>query len=528
MSQSLSSFAKKLESIELKLQEHQDRVDKASTSYVSFSSNEFTIRDEHDNVLSHYTISEAPTLARFHAARGIRYHRLIMGPRGSGKSVACLHEIILMTIYSDPCVDGVKRARWLIGRRTYSELETTTIRTFEDWFKFEFIGHKGTKKPPRARLMFFDGKHRVEIEFIFMSFDTPDSAKQALSLELTGAYFNECNYIPQEVLNKIDGSITRYPARKMRKEGGTYHFGLLYDANAFPNYHPLYTRFMVEKHDNHEIFLQPGGMKEVEAGVFEENPEAENLRWLTEGYYKNMSIGKPFSFIRTQICNRFGEYEAGKACHPDYNQDIHSSEHIEINLDLPIYLGFDYGGTNACIVAQDTGHGLNIVKEFVNSVDSLSSFCYEVQEWLNVNCAGAEIKNCWGDPSNNKSISTATPSHDVVERVTGYKVVSAPSNVIKSRLEAVNLLLEKRLAGGKSSFLICRTKCPMLHAGMSGKYALEYKKVGDTSLPVEIPVKNEWSHPADALQYICLGHNDLSKRAKHQHISQDFKDLVGL
>lgn len=519
----LSKAKNTLEAAEFKLETLLKARENKTICNIYFESNNIIIKDG-SQILRSYSTDEAPTLERFHNARNDYFHRLVMGPRGSGKSVACCHEIILTTILSSPCKDGVKRSKWLVGRRTYGELETTTIRTFEYWFGLDVIGYKSTKKPPRAKLSFFDGVSPVEIEIIFMSFDTPDAAKQALSLELTGAYFNEASYISQEVLDKIDGSIGRYPEKAQKIEGGYYWHGILYDSNAFPDYHPFYQKFYIDKPEQHKLFLQPGGLIESERGVFEKNLKAENMKWLPENYYKRMSLGKTWSFIRTQICNQFGTYDAGKPCHPEYDKDLHSCDILPIDFDLPIWMGWDYGGVNACVIAQPRRNGLKVVKEFINTVDGLSSFVIEVKGWLRENCPGVIIEKSIGDPADNYSIETARYSNELVTRLLEVKTFAAKTNNIKARLEAVNTLIDRRNTDSRG-IEVSRSGCPVLHAGLSGKYELELKKVGDIALPVEKPKKNDYSHTADCLQYLSLEFLSVEKSHNNKP-SEKFMNLI--
>ena len=56
--------------------------------------------------------------------------RGIRGPFGSGKSTACVFEIMRRAREQPPGFDGVRRSRWAILRNTYPELRTTTIKTW--------------------------------------------------------------------------------------------------------------------------------------------------------------------------------------------------------------------------------------------------------------------------------------------------------------------------------------------------------------------------------------------------------------
>ena len=66
-----------------------------------------------------------PTPAQFHASNA--FVRGLVGPIGSGKSVACCMEVIRRGLEQAPGPDGVRRTRWAFIRQTYPELKSTTI-----------------------------------------------------------------------------------------------------------------------------------------------------------------------------------------------------------------------------------------------------------------------------------------------------------------------------------------------------------------------------------------------------------------
>ena len=60
--------------------------------------------------------------------------RVLMGPVGSGKSVASCFEIVRRASQQAPGQDGVRRSRAAVVRETVRQLTDTTIKTFLDWF----------------------------------------------------------------------------------------------------------------------------------------------------------------------------------------------------------------------------------------------------------------------------------------------------------------------------------------------------------------------------------------------------------
>ena len=59
--------------------------------------------------------------------------RGIRGPFGSGKSTACVMEILRRAKMQRIGTDGKRRSRWAVIRNTYPELKTTTIKTWHQW-----------------------------------------------------------------------------------------------------------------------------------------------------------------------------------------------------------------------------------------------------------------------------------------------------------------------------------------------------------------------------------------------------------
>ena len=60
--------------------------------------------------------------------------RVLMGPVGSGKSVASSFEVIRRASMQNKNSSGVRKTRVAIVRETARQLQDTTIKTFLDWF----------------------------------------------------------------------------------------------------------------------------------------------------------------------------------------------------------------------------------------------------------------------------------------------------------------------------------------------------------------------------------------------------------
>jgi len=116
--------------------------------------------------------------------------RVLMGPVGSGKSVTCSFEVIRRASLQKPDASGRRRSRWAIVRETARQLQDTTIKTFLDWFP---PGPCGQFMRTTKTYLFKVGD--VEAEIMFRALDDADDVANLNSLELTGAWFNECRDI---------------------------------------------------------------------------------------------------------------------------------------------------------------------------------------------------------------------------------------------------------------------------------------------------------------------------------------------
>ena len=75
-----------------------------------------------------YNTESVPTLARFMQSR--KHVRMAMGPFGSGKSTACVQELLQIALRQKPGEDGVRRTRFAVVRNSYPQLRDSTIRTW--------------------------------------------------------------------------------------------------------------------------------------------------------------------------------------------------------------------------------------------------------------------------------------------------------------------------------------------------------------------------------------------------------------
>lgn len=455
-----------------------------------------------EDVLIEY-IAE-PTARIFHNSPA--FVRAMMGPIGSGKTVACVQEILRIGMLQEPQRDGIRRTRWAVIRNTFPELKSTTIKTFLDWF--EPISSIIYSVPITAIIQFGD----VWIEVFFIALDKPKDVKKLKSLELTGIFINESSEIPKEVLDMATGRVARYPAKR---DGGAVRSCVILDTNPPDDDHWLYRMFEEELPDTYELFKQPPALLRLQGKngpIYLPNPAAENVKHQQLGYkyWLNLIPGKAKEWINVFVMGMYGSSHAGRPCYPSYNDSVHcSSKPLEVYKTVPLLLGWDYGRTPVCIIGQMAPSGqFRILDEIIVDVDGpgmgIRKFVRDVvKPYLTQHYAGHDAVYSWGDPSGISKDSGEQSLFDI-QGEEGIPTESALSNDIPYRLENVDYFL-LRMVDGEPGLLL-DPKCRIVRKGFLGGYRFERVQVVGGGYK-DKPNKNRYSHPHDSVQYLA----DLAK-----------------
>ena len=477
--------------------------------------------------------SSAPTVGRFFNSDS--FVRGLMGPVGSGKSYACCAEIFRRAVQQRPSPrDGIKYSRFAIVRNTHPMLRTTTLKTWLEllpeatWGPVKYappITHH-IKLPPR------DGAAGIDMEVIFLALDDPKDVRKVLSLELTGAWVNECRELPKAIIDGLTHRVGRYPSKA---DGGPTWRGVIMDSNPCDDDH-WYFR-LAEKETptgrfKWEFFRQPGGILEVpleelpedmpeaqgythQAGKWwQTNPHAENLKNLPTGYYDQLLGGKNLDWIR---CYAKGEYtfvQEGRPVWPEYN-DAMMADDLEPIENLPVHVGLDFGLTPAAVFAQRLPNGRwNVLHELVSFDMGLERFCSMLKSELETFFPRYQVL-IWGDPAGQQRDQIfETTAFDHL-KTHGMLARPTATNEFRTRREALAIPMG-RLIEGKPGFMIDR-KCMRLRKSLGGGYHFKRVAIGAGQERFkDSPNKNEHSHVGDAAGYCLLGseHKIMTKRAQ--------------
>lgn len=423
----------------------------------------------------------------------------IIGPVGSGKTSAALVKMVMTAFTMRPCNDGVRRAKFLVVRDTYPNLDATTIKTWHMWVHRE-RGRYVDSSPRTHDVAFEVGGQRIEIGVEFRALGEHTAEDTLRGWEGTALYLNEADLLPPDILTHAIGRVGRYPSAAM---GGCSWSGIWMDCNAPDVDNWIYATFVDNPEPGYRLFLQPGGR----------DPAAENLHNLKEGYYERqikLNAKRGEWWIRRFVDNLFGASREGKPVYPEYNDLRHcASAPLAAIAGRKLIIGVDAGATPAATIWQPAIDGQwRALDEIVVAEDATmgpTMFGEEINRILAEKFPGftPDMITGWGDPAADKDRSRDEFWLDTLRHVTGIRFRAAPTNALQPRLEAVRSKLTRSGENGKPMLLISPS-CRVLRKGFNSHYHYRRVQIGQGRFADE-PDKNHWSHVHDSAQYALIG-----------------------
>lgn len=446
-----------------------------------------------------------------------RLVEILCGPLGSAKTIALLHKVHILMQEAAPSPDGLRRSRVIIVRNTYSDLVTTTMAKWREWWPEEEYGRIKLEKPPMLRWQHGD----IDAEIWFLALDQQDDVKKLRSLEPSIVVFNELQYIARDIFDEATSRVGRYPADVPFEKRQKF---VLADMNApeeghwtavtlglvpAPDHLTEMERKQLMQPEGWGIFIQPPAVvpiyeadrKTVKQYVV--NPEAENLRYLGPDYYKDMLAGKTKEWIENRLMVKVGSVLNGAAVWPMFQLDRHvGKEKLQWLPSQTLYVGLDFGRTPAAIVCQAYNGKIFALSEVYREGMSAEVFAPILKRFLAQRYPNADDIQMWGDPSGGFGNQANETTPFKIFRAHGMVVMAARTpgqneNDAVIRVDAVVKVLNE------DRFVMDPTGCPMLKGAMLGGY--KYSKVRGTDIEKPAPEKNRFSHMAEAFGYLCIG-----------------------
>lgn len=445
-----------------------------------------------------------PTVARYIKDNSVENY--ICGPIGSGKSVGSIMKCmyIAKNIMRDP-VDGIRKSRIIVSRKTEDQLNRTFAQDFIKWF------------PPDGKHIIYRKKAReieikipneIECMIYLIPLDTPQDKERLLSTNVTAICFDECIEADNRLISDARGRTGRYPGTRYKDDDPEK--GIIYgpyDDNGFSlgqlfgsTNPPEGGTWWQDRIDNPPpgvtVFRQPSGLSE----------DAENLNHLPPNFYQEKAISNDEDWVRRYVHGLTGRSKKGKPVYSGFIHDYHvSTENLEPTRYAPVIVGMDFGLNPSAVFLQQTLDGkVHVLDELTSDGMGIKRFMDEIfTPLIKRKYLGVDIQ-IFGDPSGAKRTDTNEKTNFDYIKYAGYSAIPAHSNVVADRVESVNGLFCRQIQGEPAIMIDHRLS--FLIAGLDGKY--HYKTNEENGYIIDAkPVKNEYSHIQDALQYACMYYN---------------------
>lgn len=444
---------------------------------------------------------------------------LIQGPRGSGKSTASCHKLVMNAVQQPKASDGLRYRRTYVVRNTYDELKRTTVATWLMTFPEKDFGKFKYDKPFEHRIRIED----LDWQVIFLALDREEDAKKLLSTESSDIWFNEFREIPRRIIDDASAILGRFPPKKLAE---CYRPQIIGDTNpprvdhwfsVMSGQAPLAEgageeeRRQATKPETWKIHIQPPAMFEDatadgEIVGYRRNPLAENMKWLPDGYYERLIRGKSRAWVRVNVLNRPALLTSGQAVWPMFREDVHvAKQPLEPVPGHPLILGQDFGRTPATAIGQRVFDRWRVLAELGAVGMGAKAYAAVLKRFMAERFPGFAYA-IFGDPSGDDLAQADDISPFLMFRASGLEVLPAPTNDPTVRIGALEELLNG-LVDGQPRFLVSPT-CVRITAALAGDYHYGQPRAANETVK---PVKNPASHFADALQYMAIGAGEGAK-----------------
>ncbi|MCA1831215.1 MAG: hypothetical protein LC750_00445 [Actinobacteria bacterium] len=442
--------------------------------------------------------------------------KIIQGPIGSGKSLACAMSIWMKALEQHKRPDGKRYCRAHVFRDTYNKLEDTTIKTWLEWFPEAKFGRFYWSKPMMHEIRVGD----VVLDVHFVALEDERAVDYFRSLETTICWFNELQFMDRPLFDEAVTRVGRYPRvidggavrpmviADMNAPDETHWVPIMRGDVAVPDWFTEDQRRAAVKPPTWDFFVQPPGLIEIkdsegEVERYEPNPEAENTEFLPPNYYTNAISGKTKSWIDANVLNRVSPRRDGKPVLPDFNRAVHvAKKTLEPVPGVEIIIGQDFGRRPAAIFMQNVRGTWYVLHELIARDMGASKFAPLLRnEIARVVPAGTRWRIV-GDPSGDFKGQNDEQVPFQIFRTNRLPIIPAPSFLLSVRLQAAEAVLT-RMSEGRPSLLVSPT-CSTLIAALDGGYHFRRLKTAGERYAEE-PEKDEYSDPADAFMYGLLG-----------------------
>lgn len=414
--------------------------------------------------------------------------RWLMGPIGCTKSYTICWEILIRAARQAKSERyNKRRTKVLFVRNTAQQLSDSVLPILREVFPEGVIGSwVSSERTYKVRV------GDIECDILLRPLEDESDIKRVLSINASFVVFDEWRELPLSLIPQVAARGGRFPAEQ--EEGCTF-------AGAFGASNPptedsdWYVMLEEKRPANVKLFRFPSAR----------SAEATWRRFLRPDYYENLAEGASEDFVRVMIDGEYGRSLAGRAVYEkNFVHDFHVAKEPLLyvrDASYPLCVGMDFGRTpSAAILQRDARGRVLVLSEVFADNMGLDTFLRNLFKPHMSNRYPGMRYYVVGDPAGWAKSQLSEESVKDVFRQHSISAARAPTNDPERRIRAVEQMLLYHL-DGRAMFLI-DPGCKKIIGGFRGGY--KYRRKTDGTYEPK-PLKDDYSHLADATQYGVLG-----------------------
>lgn len=390
---------------------------------------------------------------------------------GEGKSAGLCWSIFYHTKHNPG-------ARWALIRDTWENLQATTLKEFMKWFPAGIYGTWNASHKTYTWAVSDMGQGEVQ----FLGMDDPKDAAKLQSRELAGIAIDEP--APAAESGGVDELVFDIAMSRLRQPGMNWYAAKLAQNNSDEN-HWTYRRFIENPAE---------GFRHWQTAA------PENEHNLPPDYYAKLRqiwAHRP-DIVRRFVDGKYGFQQQGRAVTPEWNDELHLATGLVPVRGVPLHLLWDFGLNPTCIVTQVTplgswlildamvGDGVGVYELITDVVKPLLQDKYRRFTWDHI-----------GDPAGlaKEQSSSRQSAVRVIRKELGGSFRAGVKSL--ERFEPLRAVLTKT-RGGAGLVQVDRKNAKAVWQALRGGW---HYNIARTGLVSREPIKNEHSHPGDAMSY---------------------------
>lgn len=433
---------------------------------------------------------------------------LFSSRKGEGKSAGLVWAIFYHTRHNPG-------ARWIVIRDTWENLRRTTLNEFFYWFP-EGPNGFGTWKEKDKTFTWNTTRTGLSGEVVFMGVESDVDASKIASMPLAGVAIDEPSGAAGES-SGVSEFVFETAVAQLRQPGMNWYAVKLAQNN--PD----------ESHWTYRRFVDPGTPPVPGADLLPlqqsgflalQTKRPENESNLPPGYYQRLALtwAERPDLLRRFVEGGYGFQQIGKAVTPEWSDNLHLAQGLLPFARMPLQLCWDGGLNPTCLITQLTPlGGWNVLESFVgDGIGMLELISDIVKPALASRYRGARWVH-YGDPNLNmreQSSSRQSAAKAIRKELGGRFVPGAVK--IEARVEPLRAVL-RRTNSGHGMVQVDKDKARHVWWALRGGWHYHVQRSGVTGRIV----KNEHSHPGDALGYGAGSLFPLGKLQEPRHGGQE-------